>query len=134
MMKFGNNSGRSDRSLNKNQKQQVNNKNVEFTNTGMVKIGRNRERPHSNTGMINPNRMMPPQQQMNNFNQINNPFYQPEMNTQEFNFNNDLSYETRMEMDFKLNELQRMYSSNMISLKMYENKKEEIIFNALNKR
>ena len=81
--------------------------------------------------------MMPPQQKnIDVYWDSSNPFYQPDMNTSEFNFNdmNSTSQQTKEEIEFKLNELQIMYDNNMISFEMFENKKQEIINDIINRR
>ena len=68
----------------------------------------------------------------------NNPFYDPSMNTFEFDFTNgsdDLSsdYFGKIEIDLKLEELQRIYNSNLISSEEYIIKKKDLVKKALDK-
>ena len=68
----------------------------------------------------------------------NNPFFDPTMNTFEFDFTNnqdDLSsdYFGKIEIDLKLEELQKIYNSNLITSEEYIIKKRDLIKKALDK-
>ena len=75
---------------------------------------------------------------MNQMQTKNNPFFDPSMNTFEFDFTNsqdDLSsdYFGKIEIDLKLEELQRIFNSDLISAEEYIIKKRDLIKKALDK-
>ena len=77
------------------------------------------------TGSFNPNQLFPYQ---------NNPFFDPSMNTYEFNLENnekDIDLYGKIEIDLKLEELQRLYNRSLISNKEYIIKKRELAAKAL---
>ncbi|MGL5617468.1 MAG: hypothetical protein ACRCWU_00200 [Metamycoplasmataceae bacterium] len=116
--------------------------------TGMLNINTGEfiptpsQMPQMSTGMLNINtgEFIPQVQQMNMINpnllQNSNPFFDPSMNTYEFDFNRntnlvDLNNTSRSQIEFKLNELQRMHTSGLISDEEFLVKKRDLVNKAL---
>ncbi|MGL6125138.1 MAG: hypothetical protein ACRC1F_01460 [Metamycoplasmataceae bacterium] len=102
-------------------------------NTGMLNLSTGEFIPsQQNTGMLNMNTGLINQ----NLPQRNNPFFDPSMNTFEFDFNRNTSLlnhtnPNKNQVESKLEELQKMYNSRLISDDEYLSKKRDLIKKAL---
>ncbi|MGL5205051.1 MAG: SHOCT domain-containing protein, partial [Metamycoplasmataceae bacterium] len=119
--------------------------------TGMLNLNTGEfipQPPQMTTGMLNLNtgEFIPqtPQMNMNMLSQIpnqnllqnNNPFFDPSMNTYEFDFNKNTNLiesnnASKSQIDFKLSELQKMHNSGLISDEEFLVKKRDLVNKAL---